>query len=82
MHRDRKNGTWPELKAKHNYKFDNPKFENSKFDDAPLDSLNVVNIHLDVESHNIQKVKKDRAAKQHSRVQNMLKDISYYANKK
>ena len=76
MHRDRKNGTWPELKSKHHDKSDKPKFE-----DEPLDSLNVVHSHLDGETHDTQKVKKDRAAKHLSRVQNMLKDMSDYANK-
>jgi hypothetical protein len=76
MHRDRNHGTWPELKAKRHDKFDNP-----KFNDAPLDSLNVMHSHIDGESHDIQKVKKDRVAKQLSRVQNMFKDMSDYADK-
>ena len=71
MHKDRNHGSWPELKAK----------RHDKFDDAPLDSLNVMLSHLDGESHDIQKVKKDRAAKQLSRVKNMFKDMADYANK-
>ena len=81
MHRDRKNGTWLELKAKIYDKFDNLKYESRKFDDTPSNSLNVVHGHLDGETHDIQKVKKDRTSKQLSRVQNMLKDMSDYANK-
>ena len=82
MNHDRKNGTWPELKAKHHDKSYKPKYESRKLEDEPLDSSNELHSRLDGEMHDTQKVKKDRAAKQLSRVQNMLKDISYYANKK
>ena len=81
MNHDRKNGTWPELKAKHHDKSDKPKHENQKFEDELLDSSNEVHSRLDGEMHDTQKVKKDRAAKHLSRVQNMLKDMSDYANK-
>lgn len=86
MHRDRNHGTWPELKAKRHNKFDNPKFDNPmsdypKFEDALLDNLNVKHDHLDGESHDIQKVKKDRAARQLSRAKNMFKDMSDYTDK-
>lgn len=76
MHRDRNNGTWPELKAKRHDKFDNP-----KFDDVPLERLDVMHGHLDGETHDIQKVKKDKAAKHLSRVQNMFRDMADYADK-
>ena len=71
MHRDRNNGTWPELKAK----------RHNKFDDAPLESLHVMHSNLDGGIHGIQKVKKDRAAKQFSQVQSMFKDMVDYDNK-
>ena len=81
MHRDRKNGTWPEIKGKHHDKFGKPKFENQKFDDEPLDRLNRVHSHLDDEMHDAQKVKKDKTAKQLSKVQSMLKDMTDYTDK-
>ena len=71
MHRDRNNGTWPELKAK----------RHNKFDEAPLESVDILRGHLDGEIHDIQKVKKDRAAKQLDHVQNMFKDMADYADK-
>jgi hypothetical protein len=81
MHRDRNHdrnhGSWTELKAKRHDKFDNP-----KFDDAPLESLSVIHSHLDNETRDIQKVKKDRAAKQLSHVQHMFKGMIDYADKK
>ena len=76
MHRDRNNGNWTELKAKRHDKFDNP-----KFDDAPLDSLNMKHSHLDDDPHDIQKIKKDRAAKQLSDVKNMFKNMVDYDGK-
>ena len=72
MHRDRNNGSWPELKAKRNH----------RYDDAPLESVDVMHSHLDRETHDIQRVKKDKAAKQLSHVQNMFKDMADYADKK
>lgn len=77
MHRDRNHGNWTELKAKRHDKFDNP-----KFDDAPLESLNAMHSHLDDEARDIQKVKKDRAARHLSQVQQMLKGMTDYADKK
>lgn len=71
MHHDRNNGTWPELKAK----------RHNKFGDATLESLDAMHNHLDEEKHNSQKVKNDKAVKQLSRVQNMLKDMAEYAKK-
>jgi hypothetical protein len=71
MHRDRNHGTWPELKAR----------RHNKFDDEPLDSLNVMHGHLDGGFHDIQKLKKDKAAKQLSRVKTMFKDMAEYADK-
>ena len=71
MHQDRNNGPWPELKAK----------RHNKFHDTPLDSLNVVHSHLDGESHDIQKVKKDKAVKRLNRAQNMFKEMTDYADK-
>lgn len=76
MHRDRNNGTWPELKAKRHDKFDNP-----KFDDEPLHSLDVMPNHSDGDARDIQKVKKDRAAKQFSDVKNMFKNMVDYDDK-
>ena len=76
MHRDRNNGTWPELKAKRHDKFDNP-----KFDDEPLHSLDVMPSHSDGDTRDIQKVKKDRAAKQFSDVKNMFKNMVDYDDK-
>lgn len=81
MHRDRNHGTWPELKAKRHDKFDNPKFDNPKFDEAPLDSLNMQHSHLDAELYDIQKLKKDRAAKQLSDVKSMFKNMVDYDDK-
>jgi hypothetical protein len=72
MHLDRNHGTWTELKAK----------RQSKFDDAPLESLDMKHNHFDGETHDIQKVKKDRAAKQLTRVQQMFKAMNEYADKK
>lgn len=72
MHRDRNNGTWPELKAKRNHKYDN----------APSESIDLTHTHLDGEAHDNQKVKKDRTAKQYSQVQNMFKDMADYVDKK
>ena len=66
MHRDRNTGSWPELKAK----------RHNKFDDAPLDSLDVMHSHLDGETHDVQKIKKDRATRQLARVQGMFKDMA------
>ena len=71
MHRDRNNGTWPELKAKRHH----------KYDEAPLESVDILRGHLDGEIHDIQKAKKDRAAKQLDHVQNMFKDMADYADK-
>ncbi len=71
MHRDRNNGTWPELKAKRHH----------GYDDAPLESMDVVRGHLDDETHDVKKVKKDRATKQLDRVHNMFKDMANYADK-
>lgn len=91
MQKDRNQGNWPELKAKRQDKFNNSrlndtKFNNTKFDDlhfdeAPLDSLNARRVNVDGEHHDIQKVKKDRAAKHLSRVKSMFKDMSDYADK-
>lgn len=72
MHRDRNNGIWSELKAKRHH----------KLDDDPLQNLDAMHSHLDDETHDMQKVKKDRAAVQLSRVQNMLQDMTDYNNKK
>ena len=71
MHRDRNNGTWPELKAK----------RHNKFDDASQKSLEVMHGHLDSETHVSQKVKEDRAAKQLADEQNMFKNMADYADK-
>ncbi len=71
MHRDRNNGTWPELKAK----------RHNKFDDAPQKSLEVMHGHLDGETHDSHKEKKERAAKQLADVQNMFKNMADYADK-
>lgn len=76
MHRDRNNGTWPELKAKRHDKFDNP-----KFDDLPIHSLDLMPNHLDGDARDIQKVKKDRAAEQLSDVKNMFKNMVDYEDK-
>ena len=70
MHHDRNHGTWSELKARRPDKFDQP-----KFDDTPLNSLNIKRSNSDDEALEIQKVKKDRAAKQLSRVKAMFKDM-------
>ncbi len=71
MHRDRNHGTWLELKAK----------RHNKLDDAPLESLGVMPSHLVGEAQDTQKIKKDRAAMQLSRVQNMLKDMADFYDK-
>ena len=71
MHRDRNNGTWPELKAK----------RHNKFDDVPLESVDEVDIHLYGEIPDSQKIKNDRAAKQLSQVQNMFKGMTDYDDK-
>lgn len=76
MHRDRNNGTWPELKAKRHDKFDHP-----KFDELPLHSLDVPQDHLHDEAHDIQKIKKDRAAKQLADVKNMFRNMVDYDDK-
>ena len=86
MHRDRNHGTWPELKAKRQNKFENskqdrPKFSNPKFDDAPLESLDTRRNQLDDEAWDAQKIKKDRAAKQLADVENMFKNMSDYDDK-
>jgi len=73
MHRDKSNGTWPELKAKRHDRFDSP-----KFDDAPMESLSVAHRDLDEEMHDSQKLQRDRAAKQLFRVQNMFKEMADY----
>ena len=72
MHKDRSNGTWPELKAKRHH----------KLDDTLLQNLDVKHSDLDDETHDMQKIKKDRAAMQLSRVQNMLQDMADYNAKK
>lgn len=71
MHRDRNNGTWPELKAKRHH----------KYAEAPLESLDMMHSHLEGETYDSQKVKKDRAAKQLAHVQNLFKDMADYADK-
>jgi hypothetical protein len=73
MHLNRNNGAWPELKGKRHDKFDYP-----KFDDAPLVDLGVKHSDLDKKAHDIQKIQKDRAAKQLSDVQSMFKDMADY----
>jgi hypothetical protein len=50
MHRDRNNGTWPELKAKRHDKFDNP-----KFNDVPLESLGMTHNHLQIKKTKVSK---------------------------
>lgn len=76
MHRDRNNGTWPELKAKRHDKFDH-----QKFDEAPLHGLGGMHSYLDGESHDIEKFKKDKAAKQLADVKNMFKNMIDYDDK-
>ena len=73
MHRDRNNGTWPELKAKRHDRFDSP-----KFDDAPMENLSIAHRELNGEAYDSQKIQKDRAAKQLSKVQNMFKEMADY----
>ena len=73
MHRDRNNGTWPELKAKRHDKFDH-----STFDDEPLHSLDVMPNRYGDDARDIQQVKKDRAAKQLADVKNMFKNMVDY----
>lgn len=76
MHKDRNNGTWPELKAKRH-----DKFNNTKFDDSPLHSLDIMHDHLDGDARDIQKIKKERAAKQFDDVKNMFKNMADYDDK-
>lgn len=71
MHQDRNNRNWPALKTK----------PRRRYDDAPLESVDVRHSHLDGEAHYGYKEKKDRAAKQLVDVQNMFKDMAYYADK-
>jgi hypothetical protein len=71
MHRDRNSGSWPELKAKRHNKFDN----------EPLDSSDAIHSHSDKDSHETQKVRKDRATKHLTRVETMFKDMVDYDNK-
>lgn len=71
MHKDRNNGTWPELKAK----------RNNKVNETPLESVDVMHSHLDEEAIGSQKLKKDRAAKQLAHVKNVFKDMADYADK-
>ncbi len=70
MRIDRNNGTWPKLKAK----------RHNKFDDAPLKNVDMVHSNLDGETLNSQKITKDRAPKQLSNLQNMVKDMADYAD--
>ena len=76
MHRDRNTGSWPELKAKRHDKFDHP-----KFDELPLHSLDAMHGHLDGEAQDIQKIKKNRAAKQLADVKNMFRNMVDYDDK-
>ena len=76
MHRDRNNGTWPELKAKRHDKFDH-----QKFDEASLHGSGAMHSYLDGESHDIEKFKKDKAAKQLADVKNMFKNMIDYDDK-
>ena len=75
MHRnrnnDRNNGSWSELKAR----------RHNSFDDSPTESLDKLWNHLDDETQDSHKVKKDRAAMQLADEQNMLKDMADYADK-
>ena len=76
MHRDRKNDNQPKCRGKSP---DN--FQNRNLADESCDNSNEINISLDGELHDVQKVKTGKAAEQLIRVQNMLKGMSEYANK-
>ena len=72
MHRYRNNDNWPALKAKRPH----------RYDDVPLESVDEMHSHLDGEALDSQKIKKDRAVKQLSKVQNMFKGMADYDDKK
>ena len=55
MHRDRNNGTWPELKAKRHDKFDH-----QKFDEAPLHGSGAMHSYLDVNHTILKNLRKTR----------------------
>ncbi len=76
MHHDRGHGSWPELKARRHDKFDNP-----TFDDVSTDGSNGKHGHLDDGLHDIQMIKRDKAAKQLGRVKAMFKDMADYSDK-
>ena len=71
MHHDRNNGTWSELKAK----------RQRRYDDEPVESTQVKRGSLYGETHDSHKEKKERAAKQLADVHNMFKDMADYADK-
>lgn len=71
MHHDRSNGSWSELKAK----------RQRRYDDEPVESTEVKRDRLDGETHDSHKEKKEKVAKQLADVQNMFKNMADYADK-
>ncbi len=69
MHQDRNNGNWPELKGKR---------QRIKLGDDSLAVLNTKHQQPDGNTHNLHKIKKERAERQLSNVQNIFDAMADY----
>ncbi len=72
MHEDRNNGNWPELKGKR---------QRARLDDDSLGTLKNKHNLPEADKHSLHKIKKERAERQLSNVQNIFDAMADYDDK-